>query len=74
MKIVRKEDKPGIELGVLSQGECFQFDGKIYIKITGITLQYHEEDVNCFCFTTNKLDYIPIFALVTPLNMELREV
>lgn len=73
MKIIRKE---GIELGGLSRGECFQFDGKIYIKITDTirNLQYHEEDVNCFCFTTNKLDYIPSFAVVTPLNMELREV
>lgn len=73
MKIVLKE---GIELGGLSRGECFQFDEKIYIKITDIThnVQYHGEDVNCFCFTINKLDYIPSFALVTPLNMELREV
>lgn len=77
MKIIRKEKNYIEEFGKLGVGDCFEFDGGVYIKLTddlSNRVLYFGNEINCFCLSYNKLHWISPSTEVRLLNMELREV
>ena len=75
MKINRKKESIKVSFGALAVGECFAYDGDLYIKIRDFKEHLTGyEQIDAFNFDTNSAVVMFNDMLVEPKTMEMNEV